>query len=355
MASNSATAIPSQQSVKAYVDTEVAGVAVTFSLAADSGISDIFQTGQTLTISGTSEEVETAVTDNTITIGLPNDVVVGTSLSSPTIQGTTFKAVDGTTAFSLANSTGKVTTSADLEVQGSSTVQGLTVQGNTQIGDQTSDTVGFTARLNSDLIPTADGTRNLGSSAIRYKEVFSDSVTGTNFIAAGIVTALDYRGGSMTLTGGGNFGGNLEISGNLSVGGSITSVNVVDFRSLSPLIEVGLEDLGDGSFQPPSFVTQYSTGIAMWYNKVGVSSSNAQAASIFASVKPGGSFRIGFATDVSFAGDGTGDGVGVVNAWADIEAKGIWINDCAGQSVLVNCSGGVRNLNNITIDAGAFS
>ncbi len=355
MSSNSDTSIPSQQSVKAYVDTEVAGVAVTFSLAADSGSSDIFQTGQTLTISGTSEEVETAVTDNTITIGLPNDVVVGTSLSSPTIQGTTFKAVDGTTAFSLANSTGKVTTSADLEVQGSSTVQGFTVQGNTQIGDQSSDTVGFTARLNSDLIPTSTNTRNLGSSAIRYKDVFSNSVTGTNFTAAGIVTALDYRGGSITLNGGGNFGGNVDISGNLSVGGSITSINVDDFKSVSPLIEVGLEDLGDGTFQPPSFVTQYSTGIAMWYNKVGVSSANAQAASIFASVKPGGSFRIGFATDVSFAGAGTTDGVGVVNAWADIEAKGIWISDCAGQSELVGCSGGVRNLYNITIDAGSFS
>ena len=354
MSSNSSTSIPSQQSVKAYVDTEVAGVAVTFTLAADSGTSDIFQTGQTLTISGTSEEIDTTVTDNTITISLPDDVVVGTSLSSPTIQGTTFKAVDGTTAFTVANSTGKVTTSADLEVQGSSTVQGFTVQGNTQIGDQTSDTVGFTARLSSDLIPTADGIRNLGSSAIRYKEVFSDSVTGSNF-TAGIITATTYNGTTMTLTGGGNFGGNVDIAGNLSVGGSITSINVDDFRSVSPLIEVGLEDLGDGSFQPPSFATQYSTGIAMWYNTVGINSTNAQAASIFASVKPGGSFRIGFATDVSFAGSGTTDGVGVVNAWADIEAKGLWINDCAGQSEVISCSGGVRNLSNITIDAGAFS
>ena len=354
MSSNSDTSLVTQQSVKSYVDTEIAGVAVTFSLSADSGTSDIFQTGQNLTISGTAEEIETAVSDNTITIGLPDDVVVGTSLSSPTIQGTTFKAVDGTDSFTIANSTGKATHSGDFEVQGSSILQGVTIQGNTSIGDQTSDLLTLTARLNSDLIPTGDGTRNLGSSSVRFKETFSDSVIGSNF-TAGIVTSTTFNGTTMTLAGGGSFGGNVDIAGNLSVGGSITSINVDDFKSVSPLIEVGLEDVGDGTFQPPSFQTQYSTGIAMWYNTVGVSSDNASAAAIFASVKPGGSFRIGFATEVSFAGTGTTDGVASVTYWADIEAKGLWINDCAGQSQVISCSDSVRNLENITIDAGSFN
>ena len=355
MASNSATSIPSQQSVKAYVDTEVGNVQSTITLNGDS-TAGIVTTGQTLSIDGTANEIETAVVSDTFTIGLPASVVVTTELEVPTLEVGAIQANDGTASMAIANSTGNVTITPDLTVNGSVTAAaGMTVQGNTAIGDQTSDTVGFTARVNSDFVPSSDSARQIGSNSLRWKDTFSDNVTGTNFTAAGILTAADYRGGSMTLTGGGNFGGNVDISGNLSVGGSITSINVDDFKSVSPLIEVGLEDVGDGTFQPPSFVTQYNTGIAMWYNPVGVSSANAKAASIFAAVKPGGSFRVGFATVVAFSGSGTTDGVATVTNWADIEAKGLWINDCAGQSQVISCTGSTRNLNNITIDAGAFS
>ena len=64
---------------------------VTFLLSADSGTSDVFQTGQTLSISGTSNEIETAVTDNTITVGLPDNVSVFNNLTvggNITIGGT---------------------------------------------------------------------------------------------------------------------------------------------------------------------------------------------------------------------------------------------------------------------------
>ena len=322
----------------------------------DSSTAGIVTTGNTLSIDGTANEIETAVVSDVVTIGLPASVVVTTELEVPTLEVGAIQANDGTASMAIANSTGNVTITPDLTVNGSVTAAaGMTVQGNTAIGDQTSDTVGFTARVNSDFVPSADSSKQIGSSSLRWKDTFSDNVTGTNFTAAGIMTAAQYKGGSMTLTGGGNFGGNVDISGNLSVGGSITSINVDDFKSVSPLIEVGLEDVGDGTFQPPSFVTQYNTGIAMWYNPVGVSSDNAKAASIFAAVKPGGSFRVGFATVVAFSGSGTTDGVATVTNWADIEAKGLWINDCTGQSYVISCTGSTRNLNNITIDAGAFS
>ena len=51
----------------------------------------MFQTGQTLSISGTSNEIETAVTDNTITVGLPDNVSVFNNLTvggNITIGGT---------------------------------------------------------------------------------------------------------------------------------------------------------------------------------------------------------------------------------------------------------------------------
>ena len=87
------TSIPSQQSVKAYVDsTDGLCCIVTFLLSSfDSGTSDVFQTGQTLSISGTSNEIETSVTDNTITVGLPDNVSVFNNLTvggNITIGGT---------------------------------------------------------------------------------------------------------------------------------------------------------------------------------------------------------------------------------------------------------------------------
>ena len=356
LGSDSATAIPSQQSVKAYVDSSVAGVAVTFLLDADSGTADVFQTGQTLTFSGTANEVDTAVSDNTITIGLPNAVVVGTSLSAPTVKTGVIQAGDGTASQTIANSTGKVTTSAAHEVQGTFTAAGLAdLQGNVDIGNATSDTVTVTGRFDSGLVPSTDNTRDLGSSALSWKEGHINALEGTQANLSGVATASEFKGTTLTITGGGSFGGNVSITGNLSVGGSVTSIDVEDLRIVSPVVELGLERLPDGTLQPPANETTYNSGVVMYYNHVGINSTNAKIAAMFAKIKKGGDMRIGFATDVEITTVGAGDSVASINAWADIEARGLYITDCAGTSQVISCSGSTRLLENITIDGGAFS
>jgi len=62
-------------------------------IAADSGTSHAIDLGETLTVSGTSNEVETSISNNTLTIGLPNNVTIGGNL---TVSGTT-TTVDSTT------------------------------------------------------------------------------------------------------------------------------------------------------------------------------------------------------------------------------------------------------------------
>lgn len=85
MSSNSPTALPTQQSVKAYVDSKV-GAANQLNFAAsanpDSNDTQIELESETLSILGTTNEIETLVSaDNTIKIGLPDDVTIGGSLT----------------------------------------------------------------------------------------------------------------------------------------------------------------------------------------------------------------------------------------------------------------------------------
>ena len=61
--------------------------------AGDSG-SDSASLGETLTVSGTSNEIETTVTSNTITVGLPNNVTIGNNL---TVTGGTNVSSSGIT------------------------------------------------------------------------------------------------------------------------------------------------------------------------------------------------------------------------------------------------------------------
>ena len=80
MASNSATALPTQQSVKAYVDAEVTAQDLDFQ-GDSGGAQSVDLDSQSLTIAGTTNEIETAGSAQTITIGLPSDVTIGDSLT----------------------------------------------------------------------------------------------------------------------------------------------------------------------------------------------------------------------------------------------------------------------------------
>ena len=80
MASDSATALPTQQSVKAYVDAQVTAQDLDFQ-GDSGGAQSVDLDSQSLTIAGTANEIETAGSAQTITIGLPNDVTIGDSLT----------------------------------------------------------------------------------------------------------------------------------------------------------------------------------------------------------------------------------------------------------------------------------
>ena len=83
------TTVPTSAAVKDYVDTNI--TAQDLDTAGDSGTGAIDLDSQSLTIAGTTNEIETVASGQTITIGLPNNVTVGNNLTvdgNLTVNGT---------------------------------------------------------------------------------------------------------------------------------------------------------------------------------------------------------------------------------------------------------------------------
>jgi len=81
--------------------------------------------GNTLTINGTTNEVEAVVTaTDTLTIGLPNDVTIAASLTVTTGLAANGGITVDSTAFIVADSTGNVTTAGTLDVAGVASLDG---------------------------------------------------------------------------------------------------------------------------------------------------------------------------------------------------------------------------------------
>ena len=73
----------SDAATKQYVDSQLSSTDLTISTAGDSGTGSV-STSQTLTLAGTSNEIETSASGQSITVGLPSAVSVTTSLPVPT-------------------------------------------------------------------------------------------------------------------------------------------------------------------------------------------------------------------------------------------------------------------------------
>ena len=124
-------------------------------------------TGTTVTISGSN----ISVTGNT-TLG------DGAGIDKITING------DITASANISASgdiTAKNLTAKNLTLSGDATIKG-----NLTFGDSTSDSVSFGAEISSSIIPDADDTYDLGSSAKQWKDLYLDGTANLDAVSASV-------------------------------------------------------------------------------------------------------------------------------------------------------------------------
>ena len=136
---------------------------------------------------------------------------------------------------------------------------------------------------------------------------------------------------------------NLTISGNLYVNGSTTQVNTAALTVEDRTIDLGIVD---GS--APAGATTWDLGILFNYY--------ATTAKKSAVIWEHGDSRFKFASVLTADTDGSTVDTPqlTVTTFAPIEIGQLWVNDCAGASQVISCTGTERFLENITVDCGSF-
>ena len=139
------TTIPTSAAVKDYVDTQI--TAEDLDIAGDSGTGAVDLDSQSLTIAGTSNEIETSASGQTLTIGLPNNVTIGNNL----------------------------TVTGDLTVSGDDITMGTNTSGHIMVADGTNFNP---VAVSGDVTISSAGAVTIANNAVETAMVNANVITG---------------------------------------------------------------------------------------------------------------------------------------------------------------------------------
>jgi len=283
---------------------------------------------------------------NTDTLTLTGDIAINGG--DVTTSATTFNLVNGTatnvnfagaaTALVMGAATGITTISNKLIVGGDLEIDGndiLASDGNTNITltSNTLTTFAGDIKVAGNDIQASDGNTNITMTSNTLTTFAGDiRVNGNDIQSSTGANVITMSANNAT------FANDVTVSGNLYINGSTTQVNTT-----TTTIEDQLLDLGIVDGAAPTSDLNKDIGLLLNYY-----TTSAKKAAVF---WDDSASRIVFADDVT---ESTGVLTVAANAYASIEIEGLWVNDCAGQSQVISCTGSTRNLENITIDGGAF-
>ena len=227
MASDSATKIPTQQSVKAYVDSSISALDIDddLNIAGDSGTGTINMDNQSLTIAGDTG-LTTSASGQTITIDLDDTSVTAGSYGNATAIPTFTVDAQGrltaagtaaiSTSFTLTGDSG-----SNQVVAGGDT---LDIAGGTNINTVVGATDTLTVNLDSDIsLTSVTASGNVSADNVIVGTGSGGSISGaTTITASGAITGGSLTDGTATLS-----------SGSLTGAVNVTASGAVSFGSLT--------------------------------------------------------------------------------------------------------------------------
>ena len=236
------TTIPTSAAVKDYVDTNVTAQDLDFQ-GDSGGALSIDLDSETLSIVGTSNEIETAGSGNTITVGLPNDVTIGQHLvvtvggdSAPGSddnkdRGIEFRYHNGSAAkvgfFGYDDSTNKFTFIADA-TNTSEVFSGSA--GDVAFGGITATTISGSGLALSGSITSVDGSAPTDGQILMGHSSNGDMQLGTITVGEGL--DITNGAGAITLAGEDATTSNKGIasfaSANFTVSSGAVSITAID-------------------------------------------------------------------------------------------------------------------------------
>jgi len=271
MATNSATQLATQQSIKAYVDSQV--TAQDLDLTSDSGTIDIDLDSETLTIAG-GTGLDSSATGTTVTLAIDSTVatLAGTQtltnktltspvLTTPQINDSSADhqyviavselTADRTLTLPLLTGNDQVTTDAHATTLtnktidlASNTVTGSLAEFNTALQSESFAGLAATQTLTNKTISGSSNTlSNIGNSSLSNSSItFGDGSSSTaaslggTVVIQGTSNEVEVSESSGTFTVG--LPANVTISGNLTVSGDTTTVNTATLAVEDPLINL---------------------------------------------------------------------------------------------------------------------
>ena len=271
MASDSATQLATQQSIKAYVDSQ--NTAQDLDLTTDSGTIDVALGTETLTVSG-GTGIDSSATGTTLTLAIDSTVatLAGTQtltnktltspvLTTPQINDTSANhqyvfavselAADRTVTLPLLTGNDQITMDAHASTLtnktidlANNTVTGSLAEFNSALQSESFAGLAATQTLTNKTISGADNTlSNIGNSSLSNSAITVSDGSNTTAVAlggtmtfAGTSNEVEVSESSGTVTIG--LPANVTISGDLTVSGNTTTVNTATLAVEDPLINL---------------------------------------------------------------------------------------------------------------------
>lgn len=191
------------------------------------------------TFSGTVQAEQLTSTDDASIAG---QITVGGGFGS---TGVTISDAGNIDANGTLNIDGATTLNSSLDVDGATTLNG-----NVTLGNATSDTLSFTGRVNSDILPSTTNTRDLGSSSLKFAQVHStnfygeltgNSSTATTLETSRTIGGVGFDGSANIDLPGVNTSGNQDTSGNAATATALQNTRTINGVSFNGTANISFD------------------------------------------------------------------------------------------------------------------